>query len=121
MTRIALSLVLAPALLLVACAETTTTSTTVGPPAVEQLIGKQLVAENGTIFQLNRDGTMSGTLNGEDVVGVYTIDGAETCSTYTAPAVLVDGEYCSVPQIDGDTVVFNRLDGSTSQPYTIQD
>ena len=87
--------------------------------AIDALIGKELVSENGTVFLFNADGTMGGSLGGEDVVGEYRADATEVCSTYSAPEQLTGQQFCSVPEIEGNTVVFNRRDGSQSQTYTI--
>ena len=100
---------------LTACMPADTPTQTAASP----FIGKQLVAENGTVFFFGADGTLGGTLGGEAIVGTYETNGAEICSTYTAPATLADREFCSTPAIDGTTVIFNRRDGSTSQPYEI--
>lgn len=87
---------------------------------VDPLVGKRLVSSSGNVFLIKPDGTMGGKIRGEDVVGTYTASSTETCSVYTAPAFLVGKEYCSVPAIDGDTVVFNRRDGTKSAVYKIE-
>jgi len=110
---------------LTACTPELETSATPAPTAsatasvVAPLIGKRLVGDNIT-FIINADGTMSGTARGEAVVGTYEANAKETCSTYTAPAFLTGREFCSTPLIKGNTVVFNRRDGSQSQVYTIK-
>ncbi len=86
---------------------------------VTPLIGKRLVGETAT-FIINADGTMGGNVRGEAVVGSYVATSTETCSTYTAPEFLTGREWCSVPVIEGNTVVFNRADGSQSPTYEIQ-
>ncbi|MEM0946339.1 MAG: hypothetical protein AAGK37_02965 [Pseudomonadota bacterium] len=88
--------------------------------AVDQFIGKQLVAADGTTFLFAPNGTVGGTFRGEEVVGTYTSDAAEICSTYTMPEALTGREFCSTPSVDGNSVVFNRRDGSQSALYTIQ-
>ena len=88
--------------------------------AADTFIGKKLVAENGTTFTFQADGTVGGLFRGEEVVGTYTSDATEICSTYTAPEPLAGSEFCSTPEINGDTVVFNRRDGSQSPPYMIE-
>ena len=88
---------------------------------IDEVIGKRLVAKNGTVFLIREDGTMGGTLNGEEVIGVYTRNGNEMCSTYTSPKSLSKGEFCSTPVIKKGTVVFNRRDGSKSRIYNIEE
>lgn len=107
---------LLPLLLIAACA---TAPETQGPATVvDPLVGKQLTA-GSTILFLNADGTMSGSDgDGNALVGTYTADATEICSNLTEPARFA-GERCSVPVIDGDTVVFNRSNGSQSPVYTI--
>jgi len=73
--------------------------------------------ENTFIFNANN--TVGGQLNGQPVVGTYTANANEVCSAYTAPQRLAGQELCSVPVIDGGTVVFNRRNGSSSPVYTI--
>ena len=107
---------IATALLLTACAETSSTSGTV----VDPLLGKTLTTGNNTVLILNADGTIGGQDDqGNTIVGTYTANAAEICSTLTAPARFA-GERCSVPVFEGDTVIFNRRDASQSPPYTIQ-
>ncbi len=86
---------------------------------VDPLIGKRLVSEAAT-FIINADGTMGGEIRGEAIVGTYVANATETCSTYSAPEFLTGRDWCSVPEIDGDTVIFNRRDGTTSPAYAIQ-
>ncbi len=86
---------------------------------VDALVGQTLVAENGTVFLFNADGTVGGTFRDEDIVGTYTADAKQVCSTYTAPQQLDGLELCSVPVIEDGMVSFNREDGSTSGPYKI--
>lgn len=102
---------------LAACASGTDTMET---NAASALVGKNLVAENGNTFILNPDGTVGGTFGGEPLVGTFSASEGEICSTYTAPARLAGQEFCSTPDIDGGTVVFNRRDGSQSALYNIQ-
>lgn len=111
MKRIAI--VLVGTMALAAC-ETTPSVT-----AADQFFGKELVAADGTTFIFNPDGTVGGSFRGEEVVGTFSADATEICSEYTAPDKLTGYEVCSVPAIDGDTVIFNRRDGSQSQPYMI--
>lgn len=87
--------------------------------AVAPFLGKQLIAENGTVFTFSNDGVVGGTLDGAPIVGVYSATASEVCSIYTAPERLSGREYCSTPQIDGDMVIFVRRDGSRSQQYRI--
>ena len=108
-------LALTSLVLLSACAETSTSS----PTAVDGLVGKRLVADSGTVFLINADGTMGGEFRGEPIVGTYTASATEICSVLTAPAKIA-GERCSVPVIANGTVVFNRRDGSKSAVYNIQ-
>lgn len=89
--------------------------------AIDQIVGKRLVANNGTVFLLRADGTMGGTIDGEKVVGVYKVNGNESCSTYTSPKSLTDREFCSTPVIKKGSVVFHRRDGSKSQKYKIEE
>lgn len=93
----------------------------VGEPelAVDPLIGKRLVGERAT-FLFNADGTVGGTFDGNLIVGTYTSDAQEICSEYTAPENFVNLKPCSKPAINGDTVVFNRRDGSRSATYRIE-
>lgn len=88
--------------------------------AVSPLIGKRLVGENAT-FIFNADGTVDGQFRDEAIVGTYKASAVESCSIYTAPKQLTGREYCSTPVISGNTVVFNRRDGSNSGSYTIKD
>ena len=96
-------------------------SATSSAPAtvIDPLVGKQLVGDNVT-FIINADGTMGGSLNGEPVVGTYEANAKESCSVYTSPKALVGREFCSTPVITGNTVIFNRRDGSQSQVYVIK-
>lgn len=87
---------------------------------VDSLVGKRLVTGSDAVIMFNADGTMGGTMRGEPVAGAYDADAARVCSTYTSPAILVGREFCSTPVIDGNTVVFNRADGSQSPVYTIE-
>lgn len=96
-----------------------TSNTSQPATVVDPLIGKQLVSENGTVFLFNPDGTMGGKFRDKAIIGTYEADANEVCSTYTAPEPLAGNEYCSAPQIEGDTVVFNRRDGTKSQLYKI--
>ena len=88
--------------------------------AAESFVGKRIVAENGTVFAFGEDGTIGGSFRDQPVVGTYFIDGDAICSTYTAPEPLAGRDYCSVPDITGDTVVFNRRDGTQSGIYRIE-
>jgi len=114
------SIALAGALLLAAC-QSTDTPSQAAPTAVTPFLGKTLVADGGTTFIFNDDGTVSGKFRGEaDIVGTYSATATEICSSYTAPDNFVDiGEICSVPDIKGDTVIFTRRNGSQSPPYKI--
>lgn len=88
--------------------------------SIDDLFGKRLVSENGTVFVIGEDGTIGGSMRGESVVGVYKRNDNEICSTYSAPKVLTDKEYCSTPVIINGAIVFSRRDGSKSQPYKIE-
>lgn len=109
-----LALMLASVVVLSACDTPSMEAT-----AADQLIGKQLVSDTGDTFLFNSDGTIGGSLRGEAIAGTYTADAAEICSTYTAPEFLVGREFCSTPAMDGDSIIFNRRDGTQSQSYTI--
>lgn len=111
-----LGLALASAFVLGAC-DTTSGSQT--GTVVDSLIGTPLVGSDGSVFLFNPDGSVGGNLRGEPIVGKYDANTREVCSTYSAPKNLVGREYCSVPKISGDTLIFNRRDGSQSQPYKI--
>ncbi|MCG7493571.1 hypothetical protein [Thalassobius sp. Cn5-15] len=110
-------LALSAILPLAACMTATETS---NPTAVDPLLDKQLVSAEGTIFILNADGTVSGEIKGDPVVGSYTTTATEVCSTYSAPDFLTGREYCSTPVIEAGTVVFNRRDGTKSAVYAIE-
>lgn len=98
-----------------------TAATAMADTAVDAFVGKQIVSERGTIFEYKADGTIGGLLGGKsEITGTYTADAEKTCNTYTAPPPLVGGERCSIPRVDGSTVVFVRDDGSESAPYTIK-
>ena len=86
--------------------------------AVTPFLGKELVGKNAT-FIFNGDGTVGGQFRDNPIVGTYSSSATEICSNLTAPANLA-GDYCSTPAIDGNTVVFNRRDGSQSPVYTIE-
>lgn len=88
---------------------------------IDEIIGKRLVGDDGSVFLIGADGTTGGSIRGEDIVGVYTRTGNEMCSTYTSPKFLTDREFCSTPVIKKDTVVFNRRDGSKSPKYKIKE
>ncbi|MEE4187055.1 MAG: hypothetical protein V2I76_01230 [Roseobacter sp.] len=106
--------------LVAGCMSTTTSETAGGSPnAATPLLDKQLTTEDGTVFIIGSDGTMSGTWRGQAIAGTYEATATEICSDLTAPAPIA-GERCSTPVIADDTVVFNRRDGSTSPVYTIQ-
>lgn len=96
-----------------------TGSPTIISTVADPLIGKRLVSGDNSII-LNAGGTVGGALGGETIVGTYQADEEEICSTYSAPELLTGKEFCSVPVISGDTVIFNRRDGSQSPTYTIQ-
>ena len=85
---------------------------------VTPLIGKTMTA-GSAIFIFNSDGTVGGSLRGDPIVGVYDVNGQVVCSTYTSPDALVGREFCSTPDINGDKVIFNRVDGTQSPEYTI--
>lgn len=87
--------------------------------AADQLIGKQLVSDRGDTIPVNSDGTVGGSLRGEAIAGTYTADAAEICSTHTAPEVRVGREFCSTPAMAGDSIIFNRRDGTQSRSDTI--
>ncbi|MGS4944551.1 hypothetical protein ACVDG3_03660 [Meridianimarinicoccus sp. RP-17] len=87
--------------------------------AVTPLLDRQLVADSGTTFLFRPDGTVGGSLGDAPIEGTYTVEGAEICSSYTAPASLAGQTYCSTPMIEGDTVRFARRDGGMSPSYTI--
>lgn len=97
-----------------------TTTSGQQPLVVDQFIGKTLVDASGTVFRYAVDGTIGGEFRGQTVVGTYTADGREMCSTFSAPPDLTGRTFCSAPAVTGDTVVFNRRDGSQSVPYQIQ-
>lgn len=96
-----------------------TATSTQAPTVVDPLIGKRLAAADGTVFLIQPDGTMGGQLGGAEIVGTYTANATESCSVYTAPEQLTGREFCSTPQIEGDTVIFLRRDGTKSQPYKV--
>lgn len=104
-----------------ACTPDSSAPVTAAPQAsvMAPLVGKQLVTDSVT-FIVGADGTMGGTFKGEPVVGTYTATATESCSIYTSPEALTGREFCSVPVITGNTVVFNRRDGSVSPAYSIQ-
>lgn len=87
--------------------------------AVDQFLGKSLVSDSGDTFTFSSDGSITGQLRGEPVIGTYTATSSEVCTSYTAPDFLNGQQFCSTPDIDGNRVIFNRRDGSQSQPYTI--
>ena len=96
------------------------TGTQASVTAADQFIGKSLVSSDGTVFQFKADGTVGGSARGEAIVGTYTADEREICSTYAQPQFLTGREFCSTPTVNGNTVVFNRRDGSQSSAYTIE-
>ncbi len=90
--------------------------------AVEAFVGKSIVSEGGTTFNFRPNGTITGVFRGsEPIAGTYTSTAREVCSTYTSPDQLTGREYCSVPQVNGLNVIFNRRDGSQSPTYVIQE
>jgi len=97
-------------------------STPAVPPVnpIDELIGKRLVSDDGDVFSIGADGTMGGSIRGEDIIGVYTRSGNEICSTYSSPEFLTGRKFCSIPDIKKGSVVFNRQDGSKSPKYKIQ-
>lgn len=111
--------IIAPASIGLALALTACAPAEDGPSVVDTLIGKTLTTDAGTVFVFNSDGTVGGMFRGEEVVGTYDANGKEVCSIYTAPELLTGREYCSVPEIVDNTVIFNRRDGSQSGLYTI--
>lgn len=101
-----------------ACAETPTEP---GASAAAPFVGKSIVNDSGTSFNYLPDGTITGVFRGaEPIAGTYTSTAREICSTYASPEQLTGQEYCSVPEISGSTVIFNRRDGSQSPAYQIQ-
>jgi len=106
-----------------ACTETPTEES-FDPGAAEQFIGKKLTTEDGrSTFLFFANGTVGGnTRTGAAIEGTYSARGDLICSSYTAPSNLIDlGEICSKPAIEGNTVVFNRTNGSQSPRYVITD
>jgi len=114
--RAYLGLAVASIMVLGAC---DTSSRPQAATVVDSLIGTQLVGSDGSVFLFNQDGSVGGNLGGEKIVGTYEATAREVCSTYSAPERLTRQEYCSVPQINGDTLIFNRRDGSQSPAYKI--
>lgn len=104
---------------LTACAPAMEDKAMAKPTAADQFIGKSLSVGEDTVFLFQPDGVVGGTMRGEPLVGEYEADATEICSTYSSPAALAGREFCSTPQVDGDTVIFLRRDGSTSPAYTI--
>ncbi|MEO1549736.1 MAG: hypothetical protein AAFR93_04805 [Pseudomonadota bacterium] len=90
------------------------------PTAFDQIVDKRLVGAAGTLFLINSDGTVGGSFQGEPIVGTYTREGKEICSGYTEPEQLRGLTVCSTPVITEGVVIFNRRNGTTSQPYTIE-
>jgi hypothetical protein len=110
-------LILSALLATSACMENT--GATQSATAVTPLIGKTLTAENGDVFLFDGNGNVGGTLRGEPIVGTYEATATEICSTYSSPEFLTGREFCSTPVYEGQTLIFQRTDGSQSQPYTI--
>ena len=109
---------IASAVLLSACASEPTAPQ---PTAADPFIGKRLVSDSGdVVFLYNSDGTVGGEFRGDDVVGEYTAYATEICTTFSAPDLLAGREYCSKPDFDGNTGVFNRRDGTQSARYTVE-
>lgn len=107
-------------LFVAACNTTTDTAEMAKPTVVDSLVGKTLVAGENT-FIFNADGTVGGNIGENALVGSYSANETQVCSSYTAPERLVGlGGICSVPVITGDTVIFNRTNGTQSPVYTIQ-
>lgn len=114
-------MIAAAALSLSACQSTTNASMDKAPTSVAApLIGKTLALESGDSIILNADGTVGGQIRGGEVSGTYVATAKDLCSVYTSPDVLKGKEFCSVPKIDGDTVIFHRSNGTTSPTYNIQ-
>lgn len=91
-----------------------------GSDAAAQFVGKTLTSDGGTVFLFQSGGVVGGSFRGESpIVGTYTATATEICSTYTAPQQLAGREFCSTPVVSGNTVVFNRRDGSQSPAYAI--
>ena len=91
------------------------------PTAADGLIGKRLSASSGQVFLLNPDGSVGGrTSAGQAIVGTYRANSTEICTKVTAPPA-VSGDYCSIPVINENTVIFNRRDGTRSDLYLIED
>ncbi|MGH1415335.1 MAG: hypothetical protein ACRBB0_17735 [Pelagimonas sp.] len=112
---------IAAAFALGACQSTTDAPMEKAPTSmIAPLIGKTLVAETGATFVYNADGTVSGEMRNLPVAGVYTINAKDTCTVFSAPDQLKGQEFCSKPEINGNTVVFHRRDGSTSPKYEIK-
>lgn len=107
-------IVIASALFVTACTDTSS-----APTVVDPVIGKTLTVGNA-FFVLNADGTLTGqNPDGDAIIGTYTANATEICSAITTPPGFA-GERCSVPVYDGNTVLFNRRDGSQSPVYTIE-
>lgn len=88
--------------------------------AASQFVGKTLTSDGGTVFLFQDGGVVGGTFRGETpIVGTYTATATQICSTYSAPQQLTGREFCSTPVVTGNTVVFDRTDGSQSPAYTI--
>lgn len=103
-----------------ALAACTAPATTDGTTAASQFVGKTLTGDGGTVFLFQDGGVVGGSFRGEaPIVGTYTATATQICSTYSEPAQLTGREFCSTPVVTGDSVVFNRTDGSQSPAYTI--
>lgn len=88
---------------------------------VDAFVGKKIVSERGTVFEYRADGTIGGLLGGKmEIEGKYLADGEKSCTLYSAPEPLLHGVSCSIPRIEGNSVIFLRDDGSESAPYVIQ-
>jgi len=104
-------------LALSACMSTTADQATVA----DNIVGRQLVTEDGSTIIVNADGTVGGAIGGNPVVGTYVANAKEMCSVYTSPERLVGREFCSTPVFNDDgTMTFTRRDGSSSPIYTIK-
>ncbi len=87
--------------------------------AVDPFLGKRLISGQAT-FLFKADGSVGGSFDGNAIVGTWRSDESEICSEYTAPENFVNLKPCSKPVVSGDTVVFNRRDGSQSAVYRIE-
>ena len=82
------------------------------------ILGKSLTNEDGTVV-INRDGTVTGTLGGNDLALDWSVEGGKWCREGKLGSNDVPKK-CQTIRIKGDQISFIDANGSVSSAYTIE-